>query len=199
MSQDESFDALIDRLRAGDEEAAAAVFRRFTGRLVALARSRLDTVMRAKVDPESVVQSALGSFFRREADRPFELDGWDGLWGLLARITLRKCGRRVEYFRAARRDVRREIGPPAADDSGPSWEALAREPTPPEAAVLAETVEGLLDGLEGRDREIVVLALQGHTAPEISGQLDRPLRTVYRVLGRVRKRLEAPPQSEEAP
>ena len=69
----------------------------------------------------------------------------------------------------------------------------------PEAAVLAETVEGLLDGLEGRDREIVVLALQGHTAPEISGQLDRPLRTVYRVLGRVRKRLEDHPQAEEAP
>jgi RNA polymerase sigma-70 factor (ECF subfamily) len=192
MAEDRSFAELLARLRAGDEGAADRIFRHYAGRLIALARSRLDTVMRRKVDPEDVLQSVFKSFFRRDAGRPFDLESWDGLWGLLARITLRKCGHQVEHFRAACRDVRREAGlEPGPDDSGTAWEALAREPTPPEAAALAEAVEGLMRSLEGRDREIVTLALQGFTAAEISAQLSRPERTVYRVLGRVKKRLQS--------
>jgi DNA-directed RNA polymerase specialized sigma24 family protein len=56
--------------------------------------------------------------------------------------------------------------------------------------MLTETVERLLAELAGRDRAIVTLALQGYSAVEICEQLGRPERTVYRVLGRVRKRLE---------
>jgi RNA polymerase sigma-70 factor (ECF subfamily) len=190
MSPDESFAELMARLRTGDEEAAARVFRRFTRRLTALAHSRLNAAMRQKVDPEDVLQSVYRSFFRRHAEGEFDLDGWDGLWGLLTRITLRKCGHQVQHFRAACRDVRREgAGGPTTDASEHDWECLAREPTPPEAAVLAETVEGLLRSLEGRDREIVSLALQGYTVAEITEQLGRPQRTVYRLLGRVKERL----------
>jgi RNA polymerase sigma-70 factor (ECF subfamily) len=194
VPQDRSFDELMARLRAGDEDAAAHVFRRFAGRLVALARTRLDAAVRRKVGAEDVMQSVYRSFFRRHAEGQFdhfELDGWDGLWGLLARITLRKCGRRIEHFRAACRDVRREAaGEPSSDCAGGGWAALAREPTPPEAAMLAEAVEGLMASLEGRNRDIVSLALQGYTAAEISAQLRRPERTVYLVLGRVKDRLK---------
>ena len=42
------------------------------------------------------------------------------------------------------------------------------DPTPLEAAMLAETVEHLLGGLTPREREIASLALQGYTATEIS-------------------------------
>jgi RNA polymerase sigma-70 factor (ECF subfamily) len=190
MSPDESFAELMARLRTGDEEAAARVFRRFTRRLTALAHNRLTAAMRQKVDPEDVLQSVYRSFFRRHAEGEFDLDGWDGLWGLLTRITLRKCGHQVQYFHAACRDVRREgAGGPTADAAEHDRECLAREPTPPEAAVLAETVEGLFRGLEGRDREIVSLALQGYTVAEINEQLGRPQRTVYRLLARVKERL----------
>ena len=48
----------------------------------------------------------------RQADRPYALTNWDGLWGLLACITARKCGRQLEHFRAARRDVRRRTHQP---------------------------------------------------------------------------------------
>jgi RNA polymerase sigma-70 factor (ECF subfamily) len=202
MSEDESFPELMARLRAGDADAAERVFRHFTQRLIALARSRLDAAVRQKVDPEDVLQSVYRSFYRRHLEGQFDLDGWDGLWGLLARITLRKCGRQVKHFRAARRDVRREAADEAApeEEADEGWEALAREPTPPEAAQLAEAVEGLLAGLEGRDREVVSLALQGYSAAEVSARLNRPERTVYRLLARVKEQLRSLPDGgAEAP
>jgi RNA polymerase sigma-70 factor (ECF subfamily) len=189
MSPDESFAVLMARLRAGDEEAAARVFRQFTRRLIGLARARLAPAVRQKVDPEDVLQSAYKSFFRRHADGEFDLDGWDGLWGLLTCITLRKCLDQVEHFQAACRDVRREAAGPSVTRFADPWQALAREPTPPEAVLLTEAVEELLRGQVGRDRAIVSLALQGYTAAEISEQLGRPPRTVYRVLAGVKGQL----------
>jgi RNA polymerase sigma-70 factor (ECF subfamily) len=191
MADDPSFAELMARLRDGDQAAAAAVFHRFARQLIALARSRLDTQIRQKVDPEDVAQSVYKSFFLRHAEGHFELANWDSLWGLLTVITLRKCGRWQEHFRTQGRDVAAEVSPhPTADDSGGGWEALAREPSPAEAALLTETVEQLMGELEGRDREILALGLQGYSRAEISDRLGRPERTVYRVLGRVRKRLE---------
>jgi hypothetical protein len=73
MPADDSFSDLMTRLRAGDPGAAAELFHRFQHRLIALARSRLDSRIRQKTDPESVVQSALGSFFLRERDGQFVL------------------------------------------------------------------------------------------------------------------------------
>jgi RNA polymerase sigma-70 factor, ECF subfamily len=191
MSSSESFDDCLARLRSGDEEAALQIFERFAQRLIGLARSRLDGVMRQKVDPEDVMQSAFKSFFR-SADRPYELSSWDSLWSLLARIALRKCGRRIRHFRTAQRDVRREIVAGAlAEESGQDWEALGREPSPSEAAVLAETVEALLRSLDERNRHILVLSLQGCEMPEIAKQVGCTERTVYRVLRVVRAELHS--------
>ncbi len=188
MPPDQSFQKLMARLRAGSPDAAARVFDRFAGRLVALARRRLDGPLRAKLDAEDVLQSVYRSFFRRCGE--FHLDGWDGLWSLLVLLTVRKCGRQAEHYRAARRDVRREDTPVPGEAGADTREAVDREPTPEEAAVLAETVEGLLRGLDGRDRAIVTLSLQGYTVAEVSDEVGRTQRTVQRVLERVRKRLE---------
>src|SRR5262249_28310606 len=140
MSDPDPFAALIGRLRAGDEEAAAEVFNRFAHRLIGLARAQLEQGIRRKEDPEDIVQSVYRSFFRRQQAGQLQLDSWESLWVVLTVITLRKCGNRIEYFHAARRDVQRE----AEVLPGEAWKALegvaARDPTPSEAAVLAETV-----------------------------------------------------------
>jgi RNA polymerase sigma-70 factor (ECF subfamily) len=59
-------------------------------------------------------------------------------------------------------------------------------------------VEQLLRDLGKRDSAILTLALQGHSAAEISEQLGRPARTVYRVLARIKRRLQAA-QGEACP
>ncbi len=190
MAEDLSFADLLDRLRRDDEQAARQLFRRFAGRLIGLARSRLDERLRGKADPEDVMQSVFKSFFARLGGGQYELDSWDSLWSLLTVITLRKCGYRTRHFRAGRRDVRREQPPPDAEDPAADWQALAREPSPDEAAVLGETVEQLLRGLDERERAVVELSLQGYKAPEIGPRVGVAERSVYRVLERVKGRLE---------
>ena len=172
-------------------EAARALFERFTRRLIGLARGHLDTRLHHKIDPEDVVQSVYKSFFLRYGEGTLTAEGWDGLWGLLMTITLRKCADRVRYHRAECRDLAREAAAPADAEGAEPWrDALGREPTPEEAAVLAETVEQLLRGLDGDERPIVELSLQGYSTQEISERLGRAERSVRRLRERVRRQLE---------
>lgn len=191
MPPRDSFTDVMDRLRAGDEMAAHEVFQRFVRKLVRLARRQFDAALGRKVDPEDVVQSAFKSFFLRYGVGKLEVRDWDNLWGLLTIITLRKCLDRVEYHHAERRDVQREAAArPGTAGTEPWWEAVAREPRPEEAAVLAETVELLLRGLEEDDRPILEMSLQGYTTQEISEHLGRPERSVRRLRERVKKQLQ---------
>jgi RNA polymerase sigma-70 factor (ECF subfamily) len=188
MPANDSFADVMARLRAGDAAAAEQVFRRFTHRLIALARTHLDSRVRQKVDPEDVLQSVYKSFFLRCEQGKLNLGGWDNLWALLTVITTRKCGRWAEKFYTRRRNVSAEV--PAADEAG-VVELFSDDPSPAEAAMLSELVEQLLRDLGERDGAILTLALQGYSGAEISEQLGRPRRTIYRVLDRIKRRLEA--------
>src|SRR5262249_50097700 len=110
----DSFAEWLTRLRAGDDAAARAVFERFAHRLISLARRQFHASLKYKVDPVDVVQSAYKSFFRGFDERKFTVGNWDGLWGLLTLITVRKCADRVEYHRAECRDAILEA--PVASD-----------------------------------------------------------------------------------
>lgn len=192
MPDDSTFAELADRLKQRDEAAASLLYERFAKRLVGLANLHLQDHLRAKVDPEDVMQSAWKSFFRRHAAGEFDLRSWDSLWSLLTVITVRKCSRRAEYYRAARRDVRREIRAPGSDDEGDAsgLEGTARDASPYETAVLTEMVEHLFRGLQGRECRIVQYSLEGHPAPEIAARVGVSERSVYRLMERIKARLE---------
>jgi RNA polymerase sigma-70 factor (ECF subfamily) len=185
MSQASSFADWLAHLKQGDSAAAEACFERYARRLIGLARVRLEGRLRAKVDPEDVLQSVFKSFFTRRAD--WELGGWDNLWSLLVVLTVRKCNDQVDRLQAGCRDVRREVALQSrGEESLPSWEALARDPSPEEAAMLGETVEHVMRSLSPQEREILTLRLQGNSVAEISVEVGRTERTVYRVLEHVR-------------
>ena len=193
MTPNDSFAILMGRLRTGEDAAAREVFARFASRLAGLARRHLDARMIAKVDPEDVVQSAYKSFFLRQREGELDVGTWDGLWGLLTMLTLRKCADRAAYYRAGKRDVTREANTGAPEDSAPGVVDLAldREPLPDEAAALAETVEALFRTIDDPDeRAILEMSLQGYTATEISERLGRAERSVRRLREHIRKRLE---------
>jgi len=110
---------------------------------------------------------------------------------MLAVITLRKCGKNIDYFRAACRDIDRETPLEVSPSQGDTdWQALARDPLPDEAALLTETVEQLMSHLDTRHRRIVSLKLQGHSTADISSQVGLTERTVQRVLVQVKKWLQ---------
>ena len=163
-------------------------FERFTRRLIGLARAQFDARLLHKIDPEDVVLSAFKSFFIRHREGELQVGDWDNLWALLTLITRRKCADRVEYLRAQRRDIDREAGDP--DGAEQLWQiAVDREPSPPEVAILAETVECLFQSVEEDERPVLELSLQGYTASEIALRLGKALRSVHRVRERIHKRL----------
>jgi RNA polymerase sigma-70 factor (ECF subfamily) len=187
----DSFAEFLGRLQAQDGSAARDIFQRFAGQLIALARRKFEGALRHKVDPEDVVQSAYKSFFGRYGEGNLRVENWNSLWGLLTLITVRKCAERVAYHRAECRDAAREASAPPGAEEGAAWpEVPGREPTPAEAAQLAETVAQLLAGLDGDERPVVELSLQGYTTQEISQRLGCPERSVRRWRERVRTRLE---------
>src|SRR6266511_2986433 len=188
MATSDSFADLMTRLRRGDDAAAHDLFQRYARRLVGLARAQVNDRLRHKVEPEDVVQSVYRTFFRRHSADQIEVGDWDSLWGLLTIITVRKCLKRVEYYQAECRDARREVGQAPADASGSWHRVLDREPTPDEAAQLAETVEGVLGGYDPEDREVIALSLQGYPVQEIATQLGRAERSVRRLREGMRKR-----------
>lgn len=182
-----SFKGIPERLTAGDEAAAAELWSRFTNRLIALARTRLDATVQQRVGPDDVVQSVYKSFFRRQQQGQFELDNWDGVWALLARITVRKCGRSAAAHRVAKRDVRRQARQGANESDDDLLNNLSeREPSPEEVAVFEDLLEALMLKLESDKRDMLALRLQGYTVEEVSQKVDRTERAVYRLMARVR-------------
>jgi RNA polymerase sigma-70 factor, ECF subfamily len=192
MSPTTSGQRFTDRFRAADNDAAREAFDLYAERLRRLARRHLHRRIRQKVDAEDIVQSAYRSFFTRAQREDWNLAGWNEVWGLLMTITLRKCANRAEHYLAARRDVRREVAF-SSDSPHPASREHSqeqREPTPDEAAILAETVEDLFRRVGERDGGILAQHLQGYSVVEISHNQGRAERTVRRVLARIRRELE---------
>jgi RNA polymerase sigma-70 factor (ECF subfamily) len=188
MAETDSFAGLMGRLHS-DRDASREVFQRFEGQLQALARRQFAGRLGRRIDAEDVVQSAFKSFFVRHRQGKLRVGGENALWGLLTLITLRKCADRAEYLRAQRRDVMREVS--AGEAPGQTWElAFNREPTPQQAAILAETIEHLHGAVDADERPVLELSLEGYTAVEISLRLGRALRTIQRLREQIRRRLE---------
>ena len=191
MSSDGSVTRLIKMLKGGDRAASQQLWEAYFGRLVGLARVRLDERLRQKVDAEDVVQSVFRSFFMRQLEDQFEVRDAGNLWSLLAVITIRKCTNVKVHFRRQSRDIGREMRIEAESaDSAPSWDVLARDPTPAHAAALTDLVEHLLAELPERERGMVALALEGKSLADISAEVNRAERTVRRTLEHFRQRLE---------
>jgi RNA polymerase sigma-70 factor, ECF subfamily len=190
MPSDRAFAELMDRLQRGDQDAAAEVFRLYAHRLIALARTLLESRCEAMLSGSDVAQEVLGSFFRRQTQDPYDLDGDSAVWGLLAEITLRKCGKWNRYFAARKRKAATQsLHTPGA--AGDAWEIHDSLPTPTDAAVLTETLAELYRGLKENERAICELRLQGYQVREIAAQLNLAEATVSRKLGRIKMKLQS--------
>ncbi|HUY87283.1 MAG TPA: sigma-70 family RNA polymerase sigma factor [Pirellulales bacterium] len=178
---------LFDRFRAGDERAAAAIYDRYAEKLLAFARRRLSRKVAARIDPDDVVQSAYRSFFLRAQEGEYRLGRNGDLWRLLASIALHKLLKQVRRHTAGRRAVARETACDAL--SLGASELACREPTPEQAASLADELAQVFSGLQAAQRTIFELRLQGYELREIAAQTGKSERTVRRCLAEIKRRL----------
>jgi RNA polymerase sigma factor (sigma-70 family) len=185
MPSEPSFADLMTRGRAGARDEDALLFQRYVQRLLGLARSRLWERTRQQVAPEDVVQSVFLSFVdhhRQEVD----LRGPDGLWDRLLEITLRHCGKWNKRIVRAPRVLPLQ---PSSEGAGGGPEPAGDEPSPEEAATLADLLEHLMRGLTAPQRQALQLKLQGSTGAEISAKLGCSQTLVSRWLEQVRQKL----------
>jgi RNA polymerase sigma-70 factor (ECF subfamily) len=186
MSESDLVGDLLARLQSGDPSAADELYRRYAQRLCAIADRQLGRRLRAREDPEDVVQSAFRTFFRRAADGQFQVDHASGLWNLLVTITLNKVRLRAQRHGAGKRNVRAEVG---LDLDQLDPRLVAREPTVEEAAAFIDELDFILCGLQDPDPEIVRLCFQGYSPSEIAARVNCSRWTVRRVLDHVGDRL----------
>jgi RNA polymerase sigma-70 factor (ECF subfamily) len=181
---------LMARWRAGDEEAAATLWRRYARRLIALARRRISGRLNRHVDPEDVVQSAYRSFFVGARSDRYVLQHSGDLWRLLVAITLHKVQHQVKHHLAMKR-----AGGQTQSLEGEGQRlslhprVLAQEPSPEDAAALTDELTRVLAELEPWQRVLITFRLQGYQIEEIADMARCHERTVRRVLERVRKLL----------
>ena len=165
-----------------DDAAAKTLFERYVARLTALARSRLSSSLKRRLDPEDIVLSAFRSFFVGAREGRWNAECDEDMWSLLAMLTLRKLARQSRRHRSEKRSVMRETEAPAG------WSAMARDvPTAEEAAQLTDELEWLVESAMGLDREVLLLQLRGCDVAEIARALEISERTVRRSQQRTRE------------
>src|SRR5207247_1993400 len=99
------------------------------------------------------------------ADGSFRIENGGQLWGLLVTITVCKAQAKARYHTAQKRDARAEL---SAEESRALLEAVARGPSPDDAASLADTIEKLPQGLPYLYKNILALLLEGCSKQEIA-------------------------------
>jgi DNA-directed RNA polymerase specialized sigma24 family protein len=183
----------VSGLRSGDAAAATLLWERYFALLVQVAKKRLVRAGRtsADADEEDAALSAFLSFCTAAGQGRFpDLSDREELWRLLVVITTRKVGDQVDCRRALKRGghLTRVEGDEANGLMAGLSAALAREPNPDVAAMVAEETRLLLERLGNEQLQTIALwRMEGYTTDEIATRLGCTRRTVARKLELIRE------------
>ena len=169
-----SFAWMKEGLANRSESAARELFERTYTGIVRLIRARIGQRYQAKIDADSIANSALKSFFVRHAAEPYTLDDWQDVWNLLVSIARAKLSDRLREFQRLKRSVDRENAPADFD-----VEDLAEAPEA--EAIVRDLVDHLMADFGTDERLMIELSLQGYTVAEIAEQIGMSTRTVIRI------------------
>jgi RNA polymerase sigma factor (sigma-70 family) len=174
----QSITRLMRAVQDGSSSAVRPLLEAYFDRLVRLASKRLQNMPGLGCYDEDLALRSFHSVYRRLRDpaRPLELADRDDLWRLLATRTISRAIDLIRRHRPA--EVPGELD---------VTHLLNREPTPEEAAEVADECRRLLDSLQDPDlRQIALWKVEGYTNEEIATQLDCVPRTIERKLSRIR-------------
>jgi len=202
-SSPDSFQALIARVRAGDEQAAAELVRRYEPAIRRAARVRLvDTRLNRLLDSMDICQSVMASFFVRAALGQFELETPDQLLRLLARMARNKLAGQVKGLGAARRDFRRaEVAQGDCDgvSEGGAERIAGRGPTPSRDLAARELLDEALRRLSPEERRILECREQGGQWAQVAAELGSSPEAIRKRLARAVDRVAHELGLDESP
>jgi RNA polymerase sigma factor (sigma-70 family) len=166
MDQGFSFSELIERVKSGNEQAAAQLVKEFEPVVRRELRFRLrDSRARLELDSMDISQSVLSNFFVRVATRQYDLKEQGDLVKLLVTMTRNKVAENLRAQHRQRRDSRRTV-------QGVEGMALASaDPTPSRVLAGKEILQLVRQSLSGEERRLVDLRCQGLSWEEVADSL----------------------------
>ena len=187
MTDDNTFADFLQRIRAGDEQAAAELVRRYESAVRVEVRMRLaDSRLRRVLDSMDLCQSVLASFFVRVAAGQYDLERPEQLVRLLVTIARNKVAYQARRQQAQRRDQRRDV---AVDRAG--WEPAGAEPSPSRVVSGRELLAELRRRLTPEELRVADLRAEGRQWAEIAAALGGTAQARRRQLARALDRVAA--------
>jgi RNA polymerase sigma factor (sigma-70 family) len=181
------FAGLLERVRHGDREALGDLLGQYEPALRRFARAHLGPTLRPYADSLDLVQSAHKSVMVALWSGRYEFSSPEKLLALAKTILHRKVARLAHH--AGRQ--RRADAAPGGDESNPPAMQALRSPDcdPAEAAEFHNALEHVCRQLNDRERQILMLLVQGHTRKEIAEALGENPHAFRVYWGRVTERL----------
>jgi RNA polymerase sigma-70 factor (ECF subfamily) len=180
MSEAPTFEELIGRVRAWDQEAAAELVRRYEPVIRRAVRFRLaDARLGNLLDSMDVCQSVLRSFFVRAASGQYSLETPEQVLSLLTAMARNKLASQARKQRSQRRDNRR-VSPIAEGAS----RLVARGDSPSAAIVVLDLQQEVRRRLASDEWRLLDLKNQGHDWAAIAAQVGGNAESLRKKLAR---------------
>jgi RNA polymerase sigma-70 factor (ECF subfamily) len=197
MSDESSFRDLLQRVRAGEEQAAVELLRRYEPVIRRTVRGRLrDSQLRRVLDSMDISQAVLTSFFVNVALGRYELERPEHLLQLLTSMAHHKLTDEGRKHQAGRRDQRRLSASPVEDQ-----EICAPGSSPSQHVANQELLQEARRRLSAEERRLLELRDQGQAweaiATAVGGQPEALRKQLARALARVAQELGVSEASHE--
>jgi RNA polymerase sigma-70 factor (ECF subfamily) len=184
-----SIDELVSRVRAGDQDAAAVLVKRYEPAIRRAVRFRLaDARLGPLLDSMDICQSVLGSFFIRAATGQYKLETPEQLIKLLTTMARNKLISQARRQHAQRRD-RRRITSTSRDES----RVASAVQSPSRQVEVRDLLQEVQRRLSPEERRILELKNAGRDwasiALELGGSAEALRRRLSRALDRVSEEL----------
>jgi RNA polymerase sigma factor (sigma-70 family) len=168
MSEQDTFADFMRRIRAGDEQAAVEMVRRYEPLIRREIRLQLEDRRLSRLfDSMDICQSVLKSFFFRTAAGQYDLDTPEQLQRLLVTMAKNKLASAARGQHRQRRDQRRVVGGGAEHLEG----ALADVPTPSDVVAGEELLDRFRQALNEEERQLAELRGEGMAWGDIAARL----------------------------
>jgi RNA polymerase sigma factor (sigma-70 family) len=190
MSDVLSFQDLLQRVRAGDQEAARELVQRYEPAIRRAVRFRLaDSRLARLLDSIDICQSVFVSFFVRAAAGQFDIEQPEQLVKLLVAMARNKLAFQARAQQRQRRDCRR-IQPGGLEE----MLIASDEPTPSVHVAGQEMLEEAQRLMSADERQLVELRKEGlewgAIAKKLSGSPEALRKKLARAVDRVAHQLE---------
>ena len=180
----------LDRISAGDDDAARELLTRYEAEVRLVVRRQLPRLLRSRFDSLDFLQSVWGSFFRRmRGGAP--VDAFEDSRHLVAFLARAAKNKVIDEYRRAgslKQDMHREE--PLWIEGERPREVAGRDDSPSEVVAAREALDRLRNLLPEDRRTIVELKAQGLSSLEVGNRLGISERTVQRVIEDLRRRLD---------